>query len=159
MEPSTATQSVLALGRAAKVAVVDQLLPALPNVDRQGLLQSLQDLERVGLAERLDGDAWLFPHQGNPRLSFSRTWSKPDGAAPDVVIAATLANPRLADLVQLCLAYSERRVRTNLDTLIEEEALRPPMIARLGSMLNNIHAGFIAAARRRYERTLSGRAS
>lgn len=159
MEPTIASQSVLALGRAAKVAVVDQLLSAFPDLGRTRLIQSLQDLEHAGLAERLDGNAWLFPHQGKPRLSFSRTWSKPDGVAPDVEISATLANPRLVDLAELCLAYSERRVRANLEMLIREDALRPRMIDRVGSMLDNIHAGFVTAARRRYERSLSGCAS
>lgn len=145
---------LLALGREAKVAGVEQLLYALPDRDRASIVQSLHNLEQTGLAERLDGNAWLFPHQGKPRLSFSRTWSKPDGVRTDVLISATLANPRLPDITRLCLAYGLRRVRGNLDVLIEQEALSPAMIHRLRAMLDTIRAGFVTAARRRYERQL-----
>lgn len=40
---------ILALGRAAKVALVDQLLPVLAELDRASIIQSLEELEKAGL--------------------------------------------------------------------------------------------------------------
>lgn len=81
------------------------------------------------------------------RLSFSRTWSRPDGVDDDTLIAATLDRPTFEDLTRLCLEFGEKRVRLILDELSRDPAARPEAVKMSRRMLENIQRGFQRASR------------
>lgn len=79
-------------------------------------------------------------------LSYSRTWSRPDGVDDDTLIAATLDRPTFGDLAKLCLKFGEKRVWKGLDKLSGDPVARPETLADSRRMLENIHRGFRRAS-------------
>lgn len=80
-----------------------------------------------------------------PRLSFSRTWSRPAGVADEVFIATTLANPSFEDITHLCLSFGGRRVRETLSLSADE--IPPAVHAEAARMIANAERGIADAYR------------
>ena len=80
-----------------------------------------------------------------PRLSFSRTWSRPSGLPDEVFIASALANPSFEDLTRLCLSFGGRRLRGILSSI--EDEIPPAICAEAARMITNAEQGITDAYR------------
>jgi len=80
-------------------------------------------------------------------LSYSRTWSRPDGVDDDALIASVLDRPTFEGLAKLCLKFGEDRVWKILDELSGDPKARPEAMIESRRMLENIRKGFGRASR------------
>ncbi|MBF0305316.1 MAG: hypothetical protein HQL41_06685 [Alphaproteobacteria bacterium] len=121
-------------------------LARLGGYDQIG--RALRRLEADGLVERVGGGLWRLLPREQPRLDVNRTWSKPAGVPDDVLIAATLASPTIADLARLAHAFGLSRLRRLLAEMIGTGEIRPALAEVTTEILTNIEKGGVLAYRR-----------
>lgn len=118
-------------------------LARLGGYDQVG--RALRRLESECLVERVADGLWRLLPRRQPHLDVNRTWSRPAGVPDDVLIAATLANPTVADLARLAHAFGLRRLWAMLDALIAAGEISPMLAEETREMLTNVEEGALRA--------------
>jgi hypothetical protein len=107
--------------------------------------RAFRKLIAEGKVERVGRGLYRKLARRQPRLSFSRTWSRPSGISDDVLVATALANPSFEDLTRLCLSFGSHRIRETLSSFMDEI---PPVVgAEAARMITNAERGINDAYR------------
>ena len=120
-------------------------LKDLTEFDYDQVSRALRKLIADDKVERVGRGLYRRLTRHQPRLSFSRTWSRPSGVSDDVFIAAALANPSFEDLTRLCLSFGCRRIRETLSSFKDE--IPPAVRVEAARMIANAERGIADAYR------------
>ncbi len=107
--------------------------------------RALRKLIAEDRIERVGRGLYRKLRRRQPRLSFSRPWSRPAGVADEIFIATVLANPSFEDIARLCLSFGGRRVRETMSLSAAE--IPPAVRAEAARMIANAERGIIDAYR------------
>lgn len=104
---------------------------------------ALVRLAGQGMAEEAAPSAWRPLRHRPPRLGYSRTWSNPSGPVPEkTVIAATLADPKINDLIELCVVFGLKSVQDVLFEMVQHGDIPPQLVEWNERCLRKILSGF-----------------